>query len=60
MCVDCFDGDTVQCPACNRVQPEHECVMGTLGSLVHFRCRGCGMDFSREVQAEPVAEQEVA
>jgi len=34
------------CPACGSEQRAAECVMGTLGNLVHCRCRHCATDFS--------------
>jgi len=28
--------------------------LGTLGNLVHYKCRGCGMEFNAPVVDEPV------
>jgi transposase-like protein len=35
--------DEVNCPVCGGPGME----LGTLGNRQHFRCRNCGMDFSR-------------
>jgi len=31
------------CPACGLANPP----MGTLGDMLHYRCRACGMDYAR-------------
>lgn len=52
------DGDHyITCPACDQQWASHDCLLGSLGNRVHYRCRGCGIDFS--VLAE-TREQEVA
>ena len=30
--------------------------LGVLGNLAHFRCRGCGMDFSVDSEAVAIAD----
>lgn len=39
--------ETVTCPACGREQWEGEALLGTLGNRTHFRCRGCGAEWSQ-------------
>ena len=36
--------EPADCPMCGGEGGE----LGKLGSLTHYRCRACGMDFSRE------------
>lgn len=36
------------CPACNSTQDKSECFMGVLGLLNWFRCRYCGMQWSKK------------
>jgi transposase-like protein len=38
--------DYVECPACG--SPDNT-VLGILGTRQHFRCRDCGMDYSRKI-----------
>jgi len=40
------------CPACGG----EGAPMGALGNRVHYRCRDCGIDFSRVQNDKPVAE----
>jgi transposase-like protein len=35
------------CPACGASEPTF---LGTLGKLLHFRCRCCGINYSNEVE----------
>ena len=48
------ESETVVCPAYNAEQAAADALMGTLGQREHFRCRDCGMEFSREA---PPAEK---
>jgi transcription elongation factor Elf1 len=34
------------CPQCDHEQDEAECFLGQLGTLTHYRCRYCGMDWN--------------
>lgn len=36
------------CPTCHAIQSKRECFLGALGLLQWFRCRYCGMQWSRE------------
>jgi transposase-like protein len=49
-----FDGVTEihECPTCEQNQDESECYLGRLGTLTHYRCRYCGMQWS-EALARP-------
>ena len=38
-----------ECPGCG--SPEAT-ILGQLGSLEHYRCRQCGMDYSAEVDSD--------
>jgi transposase-like protein len=48
------------CPACG-AEDDH-IVLGSLGYLDHYRCRQCGIDFSRDNRGseteEPIEEDE--
>jgi len=39
------EAEVVACPVCGGPGVE----LGTLGNRQHFRCRNCGMDFSRSI-----------
>jgi hypothetical protein len=47
-----FD-DVVTCPGCGQDYTHRECFIGTLGKTTHYRCRGCGVGFSR-VELDPI------
>ncbi|MCP1392156.1 MAG: hypothetical protein J5I35_05310 [Methanothrix harundinacea] len=38
------EGDVPDCPACGGPGV----ILGKLGNRWHFRCRGCGIDYSEE------------
>lgn len=38
--------EMITCPWCNTEQAWEEALMGLLGNRTHFRCRGCGGDWS--------------
>ena len=40
----------IRCPWCKIVQPESVALLGELGRFMHYRCRFCGGDFSREAR----------
>jgi hypothetical protein len=40
----------MKCPACQSDLDGPSCELGSLGRLRWFRCRYCGMDFSKEKQ----------
>jgi hypothetical protein len=40
----------VRCPWCDAVQLRAAALLGRLGRLIHFRCRRCGGQFSREAR----------
>ena len=54
----CNDLDPPDCPACGAESAGS--VLGTLGRLDWFRCRDCGIDFSRSASGELVAVRAVA
>jgi tRNA(Ile2) C34 agmatinyltransferase TiaS len=37
----------ITCPACDSVQPKSAALLGSLGRMTYYRCRHCGMDFSK-------------
>jgi DNA-directed RNA polymerase subunit RPC12/RpoP len=48
------DVELVTCPACGQEQDEAEAFLGRLGWLTHYRCRYCGMPFSRSPLAADI------
>jgi DNA-directed RNA polymerase subunit RPC12/RpoP len=42
--LDDDEDEPVQCPVC----PGEGVILGALGTRVHYRCRDCGMEFSRD------------
>jgi len=54
MIVDDFDEaeDLVACPACEAEQPAAVAALGTLGRLIHLRCRFCGWQWSETADTE--------
>lgn len=49
------DMDTADCPACERLGAHGiGALLGTLGSLVWFRCLNCGIDFNIPRESAPV------
>lgn len=40
------------CPACNSEIDAGECFLGNMGPLHHYRCRCCGMMFSRRPKTQ--------
>lgn len=50
------DDGGATCPLCDGPG----CLLGTLGRRIHFRCRNCGMDFSRLVEAQEDVRDAVA
>lgn len=42
------------CPICDN----EGIYLGSLDKLAHFRCRGCGMDFHKDVDSVVIAESE--
>ena len=48
LCDNCWeklgadDDNACSCPACDEVNYP----MGTLGSIIHYRCRACGLEYS--------------
>jgi uncharacterized Zn finger protein len=37
----------IVCPACGSANEKSQCLLGSLGQRTHYRCRYCGMTFSR-------------
>lgn len=48
----------VECPACGADNIPEEALLGTLGSLDHYRCRFCGMGWSQPAQGEDGEEED--
>lgn len=42
------DPDLPECPACGSINDRADAELGTLGRLVHFRCRYCAAQWSEE------------
>lgn len=44
----------MKCPACKSDLNGPSCELGSLGNLRWYRCRYCGMDFSKVKKSLPV------
>lgn len=53
------DIETTTCPACETQQQSPNARLGTLGRLTHYRCCGCGMQWS-ERDGDPVQQEDAS
>jgi len=47
----------VQCPLCHSLQAWEETLLGSLGVLMHFRCRSCGGQWTEDEPEELTQEE---
>lgn len=47
MCKDTGPEDPIECSLCSGLAG----LMGVLGNRAHYRCRGCGAEFSKQIES---------
>lgn len=52
MCLDDFEVDLIECPACDRLTEREYAHQARLGRLDHYNCPGCGMWWSHPAEDE--------